>query len=200
MSVCLSVCLSVRVVVELTSSCCKVSWTCFILIINESLYDVCASRSSMSVVVAFTNWLMLRLHITNQNQIKSIDLLRRLNTKALGRQNTTHISLTSCVYNDQDTFTTSLSVALYDMSLKQTKSITQSLSSGAVWWMLTRWSQVWCVCSKKTERFSGQFLTIQMSVDLYNICPGHLTKTLTVLLPWYRSSLFKHAMTELQSD
>ena len=38
------------------------------------------------------------------------------------------------------------------------------VSGGAVWWTLTRWRQVWCVCSVKTvwsipERFRSELLT-----------------------------------------
>ena len=38
-----------------------------------------------------------------------------------------------------------------------------TISGGAVWWTLTRWRQLWCVCSVKTvwsERFRGEFLTM----------------------------------------
>ena len=39
------------------------------------------------------------------------------------------------------------------------------VSGGAVWWTLTRWRQVWCVCNVKTvwsipERFRGELLTM----------------------------------------
>ena len=55
---------------EWTSRCPIVSWTCFMVVSSESVYDVWASRSSRSVAadaaaaadVTFINWLMLILH------------------------------------------------------------------------------------------------------------------------------------------
>ena len=46
-----------------------------------------------------------------------------------------------------------------------------TISGGAVWWTLTRWRQVWCVCSVKTvwsipERFRGELLTMR-AVQIY---------------------------------
>jgi len=48
---------------------------------------------------------------------------------------------------------------------------TLPVSGGAVWWTLTRWSQVWCVCSVKTvwsipDRFRGELLTMGRYTNL----------------------------------
>jgi len=42
---------------------------------------------------------------------------------------------------------------------------------GAIWWTLTRWRQIWCVCSVKTvwsipERFRGELLTMGRYTNL----------------------------------
>jgi len=67
------------------------------------------------------------------------------------------------------------------------------VSGGAVWWTLTRWMQVWCVCSVKTvwsipERFRGELLMMGRYTNLctftfiFTLLATPLLKVLSCLL------------------